>query len=193
MGAQQVAERAQQGGRISVLADEAMDRYAGGEDGAFEVVYDALAPELFAYLRKCNHAHAEDLVQQTFFQIHRARGAFIRGAPVKPWAFAIARRLLIDRQRRDRFETAARVELERGHRPVELPDEVYDARETAASLAATYQRIPATQRQALELVRSGMSTREAAGLLGTTVAAVKLRAGRALRALRRIVAGEERS
>ena len=183
-----MSERAREVGR-EADADVAMERYADGDDAAFEVIYDALAPELLSYLRKCNHAHAEDLVQQTFFQIHRARGAFVRGAPVKPWAFAIARRLLIDRQRRERSEAAARVELERGYRLVELPDEIYDARETADALSASFRNIPVSQRQALELLRGGMSTREAAGLLGTTVAAVKLRAGRALRALRRIVAG----
>ena len=39
-----------------------------------------------------------------FLQMHRARGSFIPGAAVTPWAFAIAQRLLIDRARRRRLE-----------------------------------------------------------------------------------------
>ena len=40
--------------------------------------------------------------QQTMLHIHRARDRFIAGAEVRPWAFAIARRLLVDEVRRGR-------------------------------------------------------------------------------------------
>ena len=43
-------------------------------------------------------------MQQTLLQMHRARGSFIPGAAVMPWAFAIARRLIIDGARRRRIE-----------------------------------------------------------------------------------------
>ena len=74
-----------------------MDRYACGEADAFPELYDLLAPRLYDYLfrqTRCS-ARSEDLVQQTMLQIHGMRGRFIRGASVTPWAFAIARRLLI--------------------------------------------------------------------------------------------------
>ena len=45
-------------------------------------------------------------MQQTFLQMHRARGSFIPGAPVMPWALAIAKRLMIDSARRQRVELA---------------------------------------------------------------------------------------
>src|SRR3954470_5646877 len=78
-----------------------MDRYAAGDDSGFEVVYDLLAPRLAAYLarRVRDRGAVEDIVQQTFMHMHRARGSFIRGAEVLPWAFAIARRLMIDNDR----------------------------------------------------------------------------------------------
>ncbi len=77
-------------------ATSAMDRYAQGDDAAFSELYDALAPRLYGYLLRQtrNNARAEDLTQQTFLQMHCARGRFVRGADVVPWAFAIARRLL---------------------------------------------------------------------------------------------------
>lgn len=61
-----------------------------------------VAPRLENFLRRYlrQTPQVEDIVQQTFLQMHQARGTFIAGAPVLPWAFAIARRLTIDGARR---------------------------------------------------------------------------------------------
>ena len=91
-----------------------MDRYAGGEDAAFGDLYDLLAPRLYGYLLRQtrNSARAEDVLQQTFLQMHCARGRFIPGADVVPWAFAIARRLMIDGMRRGKREVLSSHEEE---------------------------------------------------------------------------------
>src|SRR5262245_54344510 len=87
-------------------ADAAMERYAKGDQAAFAELYDAIAPRLLGFLRKATRDAyaAEDLMQQTLLHMHRARGSFISGAPVLPWAFAIARRLMTDQARRRRVE-----------------------------------------------------------------------------------------
>jgi RNA polymerase sigma-70 factor (ECF subfamily) len=173
--------------------DAAMDRYADGAADAFAVVYDGLAPQIRRFLARHAVGHAEDLVQQTFFQMHIARGTFVRGAPVRPWAFAIARRLLIDRIRHRRHETAAAREPLAWGSVGASPDDDCLARETARELAALLDGLPEAQRMALELTRGhGLSMREAAERLGTTVTAVKLRASRALRRLRALVTRAER-
>ena len=79
-------------------ADRAMDRYACGDEAAFVELYDELAPRLhrFALRWTRSRSAAEDTVQQTLLQIHAARHRFVRGSAVVPWAYAIARRLLID-------------------------------------------------------------------------------------------------
>src|SRR5580658_2571241 len=61
-------------------ADVAMERYSAGDDAAFVAVYDAVAPQLHAYLlrRTRNSARADDLLQQTMLHIHRARGILFR-------------------------------------------------------------------------------------------------------------------
>src|ERR1700754_4469287 len=94
----------------------AMDRYATGDDSAFEVVYDNVAPRLRAMFRRrgCDFALTEDLLQQTFLQLHVARAHYRRGQEVLPWAFAIARRLLIDAWRRNVREQR-RVERNQEH------------------------------------------------------------------------------
>jgi len=173
--------------------DAAMDRYADGDAAAFALVHDVLAPQLARFIRRYD-ARVDDLVQQTFFQMHLARGTFLRGAPVRPWAFAIARRLLIDRIRRRKHESAAAGELPIWGAAGAGPDEACVARETARELEALIDELPAEQRAALELTRGhGLSMREAAERLGTTVVAVKLRASRAVRRLRALVERAERA
>ncbi len=171
--------------------DAAMERYADGDDAVFGDIYDALAPQLRSFLRRSIREQAEDVLQQTFCQVHLARGSFIRGAHVKPWVFAIARRLLIDRLRKAKHEASARAE-QALWAPLRVhgPDEALLATETATQLREMLGSIPAGQREALVLLRGeGLSVREAAVVLETTAAAVKLRAGRALQALRRALEG----
>jgi RNA polymerase sigma-70 factor, ECF subfamily len=171
-----------------------MERYAAGEDAAFADVYDALSPRLFAYLRRQtrDEAFAEDVLQQTFLHIHRARGTFIEGSSVFPWAFAIARRLVIDGARRGRRDLlVGAAELGGDEDPksdVGTADQEVEARELARRLQAELMKLPATQRAAFELLRiDGLSHHEAAEVLGATVSAVKLRAHRAYAALRGII------
>src|SRR4051794_16522471 len=83
-------------------ADLAMDRYADGDDSAFEILYDELAPRLhrFAFRDTGSRSAAQDAVQHVLLQIHSSRARFVRGAAVLPWAYAIARRLLMDGRRK---------------------------------------------------------------------------------------------
>jgi RNA polymerase sigma-70 factor (ECF subfamily) len=169
--------------------DLAMERYAAGDESAFGAVYDALAPRLYGYLLRQTHdrARAEDLLQQTMLHMHRARDRFIAGAEVTPWAFAIARRLLVDGVRRGRREILADDgELDPGASDAPPADDLVQARELATRIERVLARLPQSQRAAFELIKQeGLSVAEAAQVLGTTVAAVKLRAHRAYEALRR--------
>jgi RNA polymerase sigma-70 factor (ECF subfamily) len=165
----------------------AMDRYANGDAAAFEDLYDALAPRLLAFLRRGtgDTALAEELLQQTFLQIHLARERYVTGYDAVPWAFAIARRLRIDAFRRTRREVAADVEDERESPPESSPHEALAARQTAERLQQSLRELPDNQREAFELVKTqGLSHAQAAAVLGTTVTAIKLRVHRACETLR---------
>src|SRR5581483_3716560 len=90
-------DRIRKGGvRDLTPADEAMARYAQGDAAAFDAVYEGVAPRLEGYLRRHvrGTTRVEDIIQQTFLQMHAARGTFNAGADVFPWALAIARRLM---------------------------------------------------------------------------------------------------
>src|SRR5215472_14237070 len=133
-----------------------MERYAAGDDAAFGLVYDALAPRLLAFLvRKTrNPEDAADLLQQTMLHVHRARGDFIAGAEVTPWAFAIARRLLADAGRRGGPRTQVDSEgLERHAAQTPRPDDLVHVRELEVHVRRTLAQLPASQRAAFELIR----------------------------------------
>jgi hypothetical protein len=79
-------------GGPSVL-DQAMDRYARGEDASFDLLYRQAAPRVRGFLlRMCSDPMlADDLTQEAFVRLHLARGSFARGAAALPWMLAIAR------------------------------------------------------------------------------------------------------
>lgn len=163
-----------------------MDRYADGDDAAFSEIYDLLAPRLYGFLLRQTRdaSRAEDILQQSFLQIHSARGRFIRNAEVLPWAFAIARRLVIDGLRRRRQEVSLSSDSaddDAEELGVEArADEVLQAKQLGSRIEVGLAGLPENQRTAFELVKfEGLSYREAADVLGATVSAVKVRVHRA--------------
>ena len=184
-------------------ADVAMERYSNGDNAAFSELYDAIAPRLLGFLRKAtrDHRDAEDLMQQTLLQIHRERGSFIPGARVIPWASTIARRLMIDSARRRRveqrlFSDAPADEDRMTHELTTATDAAEDlllASRLEGRIQERLDALPETQRTAYQLLQQkGLSLKEAAEVLGTSVTAVKLRAHRAYAALRNVVRYETR-
>ena len=172
-------------------ASAAMDRYACGDDSAFSELYDLLEPRLTSFVmrRTRDAAKTEDLVQQTFMQMHSARRHFTRGASVTAWAFAIARRLLIDIYRKSGREYLE--EFENGEEgrelaaPGELPDTAAAHSRLTQRLQQELRRVPESNRRAFQLVHGdGLTAAEAAEVLGTTAMAVRLRVHRAYEALR---------
>jgi RNA polymerase sigma-70 factor, ECF subfamily len=168
----------------------AMDRYATGDSAAFEVLYDGLAPRLRAMLhrRRCSDALTEDIIQQTFLRMHVARGHYCPGQDVVPWAFAIARRLMIDAWRRNQRER------ERPESNIVAsfpgPEEEAIADETAQRIARTIDELPPLHREAFDLVKlDGLSIEQTAQVLGASVNAIKLRIHRAYQSLRNATQG----
>lgn len=179
--------------------DHAMDRYARGDDAAFRVVFEALAPRLGAYLRRLtgSRALAEDLTQEAFLRLHRARGTFGAGASALPWAYAIARNCFIDhtRARRTRPEALSAPDTESLPEPSAGPEADAEAhgiaRQTARIVERELARMTEARREAFVLLRyEGQSVADAAKILGINENAVKLRAFHAYEALRAALARE---
>jgi RNA polymerase sigma-70 factor, ECF subfamily len=173
-------------------ATETMERYAAGDEAAFAELYGLVAPRLHNFLTRSisDHALAEDLLQQTLLQVHRARSSFLAGKDVLPWLFVIARRLVVDSFRRASRSTTATSEFARifAHSGSERADDVVEAKELASRIAAQLARLPESQRVAFDLLkRQRLSLSEAAAALKITTGALKLRLIRAQTALRAVI------
>ena len=102
-----------------------MAGYLEGRIDAFDALHAALAGRMRAYLWSlCRDATtADDLVQETFLQMHRSRRTYEPGRPVMPWVFAIARHVYLMHRRRTarrlRFEDALAAETRRLDSPAD--------------------------------------------------------------------------
>jgi RNA polymerase sigma-70 factor (ECF subfamily) len=175
-----------------------MDRYADGDASAFPILYDAIAPRIEGFVRRRTRdaSRIDDIVQQTFERIHRARGTFIRGSDVLSWAFKIARNLCLDLGAQGWRERPAGGQHgedgDAGADPIaEAVAEVVDAeriataRETLGRLVRAFRALPEPQQLALELVRvEGFSMAAAAENLGVTLPSLKMSVFRGAAALR---------
>lgn len=163
-----------------------MERYAQGDDDAFEPLYEALAPRLRGFLKRSvnDSALADDLVQQTFLRMHRARASFAKDGAVVPWAYAIARRLMFDALRTKKRKPETAIPHEELLRSMDDPEARVSDREALEQLSARLAKLPDDHRVAFELVRvEGLSLAEAAAVVGVTPVAMKMRAHRAYVAL----------
>ena len=86
--------------------EQLMIRVQRGEAGAFEALFDRYRPRLFSFLaRRCGDAAtAEDLLQETWLRVVRARVRFDPRRRFSTWLFQIANNLCRDRARRRQVE-----------------------------------------------------------------------------------------
>ena len=175
-----------------------MQRYVDGDASAFEELYSSVGPQLRRYLLRMTRdpAVADDLLQVTFLKVHRARSAYIRGAEPLPWLYAIAHRTFLDearRRKRARVRVAATDTMPevaadlRGHEATSAPEPTDPA--LVAQVLEALDKLPESQRQAVFLVKiEGKSIAEAAEIAQTSPGALKLRAHRGYKALRKALA-----
>lgn len=165
---------------------DVMFAYQRGDLEAFDRLYAALEQELRAFFRaRCHEPHrVEDLLQDAFLQLHRSRRSYLPGLPVRPWVYAIARRVFLMHLRNvRRRESRETTELSSVPEP-EVPAAA-DRIAGRAELMSALRHVPAEGRRAFLLHHwRGMSFREIAALLGIAPGAAKLRSSRAGKRLR---------
>ena len=167
---------------------EWMVEYQAGRLEAFDRVYDAIAGPLRRYLTALsrNASNAQDLLQETFLQIHRSRRTYDPDHPLLPWAFAISRHVyLMSLRAARRRPISGSEEFDEAGFPV--PPEVEGLADRLA-LRSAVGRVGAERREAMLLHHVwGFSFREVGAIQGTTETAAKLRSSRGMAELRRIL------
>ena len=130
-----------------------------------------------------SRAEAEDLLQDTWLQIHKARHTHRPGEPVLPWIYAIARHVRVDGYRRSQRIRSR----EQAMSP--LPEPSADVRPLPAPISMTLIAVlPPSQREVVSMLKvSGMSLEEVARATASSVGSVKLKAHRAYEKLRAVL------
>jgi len=162
--------------------------YAGGDQAAFRALFMRYAPQLVRVLRRQvgREADAQDLAQQTFLQLHRARRDFRPGTRLRPWVITIALNLARDllRRRGRRPEAAFDDRVPEPSVEPNVPDG--ESAETAARVRRALADLPREQREVIELHWfEQLSFAEIAGVVGSTSGAVRVRAHRGYVTLRK--------
>lgn len=158
-------------------------RLADGEESALEECYARYGPTVLAYVRRhVGPDDAEDVLQRTFLDVWRHSDRYNPRQSLGGWVFTIARRRAIDtlRQRRPavvQVDTLRDLVGEDGR-------EVAERFAWAADVRAAMSRLPAAQRETLELAYfSDRTQSDIARLLQVPIGTVKARMARGTRAL----------
>ncbi|MGF1464589.1 MAG: RNA polymerase sigma factor [Sandaracinaceae bacterium] len=166
--------------------EQLMAAYLEGDAGAHRALFERLSPTLLAVARRHlrDAAEAEDVVQRTFLQVHRARFDFRPGAKLRPWVFTIAMNLVRDihRKRKRHRETPLPAE---GRREPAVEPLGFERKEEAALVRRALASLPRDQREAIQL--HWIEERpfsEVASIVGASVSAVKVRAHRGYKKMR---------
>lgn len=164
-----------------------MERLQRGDPDACRLLLDDIGPAITRFLRtRVAIDEVEDVYQEVFMALFHARHTYEAGRPLEPWLYAIARNVAADHSRR-RWARAGWEEL-----TADLPDRAEaDSPAPLPDIEALLTRLPPAQREAFALLKlDGMTLEAAAGRAGVSVAALKVRAHRAYKALRKLIGGE---
>jgi RNA polymerase sigma-70 factor (ECF subfamily) len=156
--------------------------FAEGDDAAFERLFDRWSGPLLRFVERMvsDRATAEELVQDAFLRVHRARSRYEPRARFSTWLYRIAGNLARNELRRPRRArphastddgTGPSLELVAGGAPT---DDLVDSRRKGEHVAEVLEMLPERQRMALWLSAvEGLRHAEIAEVLNTTPASVK--------------------
>lgn len=162
-----------------------------GDGAAYEKLLIDLLPIVRQQVarRVVDRASREDVVQNVFVSIHRARHTYRGERPFAPWLHAIVRNAVVDWLRARALRAGRELSLDAPG--VEEPSEgpIHPGeRELSPELRRALSALPAAQREAVELIQlEGLSVAEAAARVGVSRVALRVRAHRGYRALRALL------
>jgi RNA polymerase sigma-70 factor (ECF subfamily) len=174
--------------------------FRAGDGGAFDALFRRWAGRVLRYVARLvrDPAVAEELVQEVFLRVHRARERYSADARFSTWLFTIATNLARNELRRPAQRAQVRsLDVAGEGAPLELAasgsgaDAVAHARRVGALLEAALAALPDRQREALWLAAvEGLSYAEVARALETSESSVKALVHRARTALAERMAEE---
>ncbi len=160
-----------------------MAAYQAGDPAAGDELFRRVSSQLYRFMaiHSGDRRHADDLMQDLWLRVHRARNTYRPGEPVLPWLYAIARFVKVDafrKRRSERFEES----LPEGFEPAAAPP----ARENnLPEIGQLLETLPESQREVVLMLKvSGLTLEEVAKATASSVGSVKQKAHRAYEKLR---------
>lgn len=176
-----------------------MTAYAAGDERAFVRLFGSLAPKVYGFFLRSfgDRSVCDELLQTTFFRIHRARRSYRPELALRPWIFTIAAHVRRDElRRRHRLredpgeEALAAAEEGQALEHPPDPERGVVERDADARVRRALDGLPESQRAVVHLHRyEGLTFAQVAAVLGTSEVAVRGRAFRAYAQLRKQLAG----
>jgi RNA polymerase sigma-70 factor (ECF subfamily) len=164
--------------------------FAAGDEAAFAALFERWSRPLLRYLERIvrEAATAEELVQEAFVRVHRARETYRPEARFSTWLYKIATHLAWNELRRPHRRAPHESTASEPASPLaahDAPvDELVHARRVSAAVEDALAALPERQRAALWLAAvEGQSYAEVAAALSTSQVAVKALVHRARSAL----------
>jgi RNA polymerase sigma-70 factor (ECF subfamily) len=158
--------------------------YQLGDAKATTELIRRLSPDLLRFFlaQESTRTEAEDLLQNTWLRIHKARHTYRTGAPVLPWVFAIAKHVRVDGYRKRR--RIQQFEIETESLPESSPPQE-SPRAKTPTFESLIADLPESQREVLTMLKvNGLSLDEVARATSSSAGAVKQKASRAYAKLR---------
>jgi len=177
-----------------------MAAYQAGNKTAFTQLFERHGSSVYGFLarRLGDWALAQDLYQETFLRVHRARQTYDSTHPFRAWLFGIAHNVLADAFRARARAASVAPEASGalgatapGPRPEDAradgpsPEQQAETRETVESVARALRSLTGDEATVLLLARvEGFSYDDIAQVIGRSTTATKQLAYRALKRVR---------
>jgi len=170
-----------------------VDACLAGRRDAFDIIVERHRRAIYrlCYRFVGNHEDASDLTQDVFVRAYRGLRAFRRQSSLGTWLYRIGVNVCLNRVA---AKTPALEPIDEDHpveAPIELPPDRMLRAERAMRVRAAIAQLPRKQRATLILrMYHELSHQEIAGVLGSSVGAVKANFFHALSNLKRLLGGE---
>jgi RNA polymerase sigma-70 factor (ECF subfamily) len=159
--------------------------YQAGDRNGMDELVRRVSPAILRYFLASSvlRWEADDLLQECWIRVHRARHTYRSTEPVLPWVFAIARHTRLDAYRKSRRRQFREVLTANPPDFLVAPNRSEDP--GPERFEQLLECLPDSQREVLVMLKvSGMSLEEVARATCSTVGSIKQKSHRAYQKLR---------